>query len=164
MLHKAANRIRDLTHKTTRKIANAFPGATCYVGKPFNDAAHKMGRKQAQQVSSACNARLTAQLDYKSAGAREVDEAYTSQTCPVCGERAKGRRVYRCRVCGCIAPRDVIGNTNIRTVGVFGKLQTGCAVPNSVHFVYPCKYPGLPPGSSGGHPACSSREREAHPR
>jgi len=97
MLHKAANRIRDLTHKTTRKIANAFPGATCYVGKPFNDAAHKMGRKQAQQVSSACNARLTAQLDYKSAGAREVDEAYTSQTCPVWGtrQRAAGVSVSR---------------------------------------------------------------------
>jgi putative transposase len=164
MLHKAANRIRDLAHKATRKIANAFPAATCYVGKPFNDAAQRMGVKQAQQVSSACNAKLIAQLDYKSAGAIQVDEAYTSQTCPVCGERAKGRRVYRCRGCGCTAPRDVIGSTNIRTVGVFGKLQTGCAVPNSIHFVYPSKYPGGNPGSSGGHPAGSSREREAHPR
>jgi putative transposase len=163
MLHKAANRIRDLTHNATRKIANAFPGASCYVGKPFNDAAGRLGRKQAQQVSSACNTRLIAQLDYKSAGAIQVDEAYTSQTCPICRARAKGRRVYQCRGCGYTAPRDVIGSTNIRSVGLFGTLQTGCAVPNSVHFVYPCTYPGGNPGSSGGHPACSSREREAHP-
>lgn len=163
LLRKAANRIRDLTHKATRKVVNAFPGATCYVGKPFNDAAQKTGRKQAQQVSSACNARLITQLDYKSAGAIQVDEAYSSQTCPVCGMRTKGRRVYRCRRCGCTAPRDVIGSTNIRNVGVFGGLQTGCAVPNSVEFVYPSRYPGGNPGSSGGHPACSSREREAQP-
>src|SRR5207249_4151850 len=109
-----------------------------------------------QQVSSACNARLIAQLDYKSAGAREVDEAYTSQTCPMCGTRAKGRRVYRCRKCGCTAPRDVIGSTNIRSVGLFGTLQTGCAVPNSVHFVYPSKYPGGNPGSSG---CCHTADR-----
>ncbi|MFL5803450.1 MAG: RNA-guided endonuclease InsQ/TnpB family protein [Roseiflexaceae bacterium] len=162
LLRKAANRVRDLTHKATRKIANAFPGATCYVGKPFNNAAGRLARKQAQQVSSACNARLIAQLDYKSAGAIQVDEAYTSQTCPVCGSRAKGRRVYQCRGCGCTAARDVIGSTNIRSVGLFGRLQTGCAVPNSVQFVYPCTYPGGNPGSSGGHPAGSSCEREAH--
>ena len=71
MLRKAANRVRDLSHKATRKVADAFPGATCHVGKPFNDAAQKLGRKQAQQVSSACNAKLLAQLDYKTAGARE---------------------------------------------------------------------------------------------
>jgi putative transposase len=163
MLQKAANRMRDLTHKATRKVVDAFPGATCYIGKPFNDASQKLGRKQAQQVSSAANAKMIAQLEYKSAGAIEVDEAYTSQTCPECGRRAKGRRLYCCRACGCSAPRDLIGSTNIRSVGMFGKLQTGCAVPNSVHFVYPSKDPGRSPGSSGGHPAGSSRQREAHP-
>jgi transposase len=75
MLRKAANRLRDLTHKATRKVANAFPGATCHVGKPFNDAAQKLGRNQAQQVSSACTAKLIGQLDYKTAGAVQQDEA-----------------------------------------------------------------------------------------
>ena len=80
MLAKTHRRLRDLMHKGTRKVAQVFPGATCYVGKPFNDAAHKLGRRQAQHVSSACNARLIAQLDYKTCGAIQVDEAYTSQT------------------------------------------------------------------------------------
>ena len=48
-----------LNPQATRKVADAFPGATCYVGKPFNDAALTIGRRQAQQVSSACNARVT---------------------------------------------------------------------------------------------------------
>ena len=50
-LAKSKRRVRDILHKTTRKVANEFPGALAYVGKPFNDAAQKMGRKQAQQVS-----------------------------------------------------------------------------------------------------------------
>jgi protein required for attachment to host cells len=78
MLAKAHRRLRDLMHKATRKVTAGFPGAMCYVGKPFNDAAHRLGRKQAQQVGSACNAKLISQLDYKTCGAIEIDEAYTS--------------------------------------------------------------------------------------
>jgi len=73
MLAKTHRHLRDLLHKATRKVAGAFPGATCYVGKPFNDAAQHLGRRQAQQVSSACNARLIWQLDYKTCGAIQVD-------------------------------------------------------------------------------------------
>jgi hypothetical protein len=49
MLDQAKRRTRDLCHKATRQVADAFPGATCYVGEPFNDAARRIGRKQAQQ-------------------------------------------------------------------------------------------------------------------
>ena len=155
MLAKAHHRVRDLMHKATRKVATAFPGATCYVGKPFNDAAQKIGRRQAQHVSSACNARLIAQLDYKTAGAIRVDEHYTSQTCPVCGERNKGQRIYRCRHCGQTAPRDVVGSLNILAVGRHGSLVPGRSVPNAVQWVHPEKYPGHKPGSSCGHHARS---------
>lgn len=140
VLGKARNRINDLCHKATRKIADAFPDAKAYVGEPFNDAARKMGRKQAQQVSQACNARLIQLLDYKLAGAIQVSEAYSSQTCPVCGERSKHRRVYRCK-CGTVAPRDVVGCLNILSIGTTGSLQRGCRVPNAVHWIYPSKYP-----------------------
>ena len=136
------------------------------VGKPFNEAAQKIGRRQAQQVSSACNAKMIAQLDYKSCGAIEVDEHYTSQTCPVCGGRNKGRRVYRCRSCGQTAPRDVIGSVNILAVGRHKALVPGRRVPNAILWVHPTKYPGRKPGSSGGHPArsCGLRSAEAPPR
>lgn len=87
LLRKAHNRTRDITHKATALVRQEFPGANVYVGEPFNDAAQKTGRVQAQQVSSACNRRIISQLDYKCAGATEVPEHYSSQTCPVCGCR-----------------------------------------------------------------------------
>ena len=38
LLAKCHRRLRDVMHKATRKVADAFPGATCYVGKPFGRA------------------------------------------------------------------------------------------------------------------------------
>ncbi|MBA3531711.1 MAG: transposase, partial [Ardenticatenales bacterium] len=141
----------------TRQVADTFPDATCYVGEPFNDAAQKMGRQQAQQVSQSCNARIIFLLSYKLAGADVIPEPYTSQTCPVCGNRSKQRRVYHCHVCGPHAARDVVGCTNILALGQTGELLAGRSVPNAVHFTHPSKYPGKVPGSSGGHPARSSQ-------
>jgi len=164
MLRKAANRIKDITHKATRKVANAFPNAKCYVGRPFNNAAEKMRRKQAQQVSSACNAVLIAQLDYKTGGAIQVEEAFSSQTCPVCGARNRCSRVYRCRECGAEAPRDVIGAVNILCIGQRDELVSGRSVPNTVHWVYPTQVSRRQPSSSRGHRASSllaSRPQEA---
>ena len=117
-----------------------------------------MGRRQAQQVSQASNARLIAQLAYKMAGgATEKPEPYSSQTCPVCGCRQKCRRVYQCTGCGLVAPRDVVGSANIRSIGRYGEIRTGQPVPTVVRFVRPLrKYPVAPrgvAGSSGGTPA-----------
>jgi putative transposase len=142
MLAHAGNKVRDLCHKATRKVADAFPNAKAYVGKPFNDACRKMNRKQAQTVSSACNRKMISMLNSKVAAAIEVDEAYSSQTCPVCGERSKHRRIYRCR-CGFQAPRDVVGSANIRAIGIDGEMRPGCSVPNAVHQILPDKYPGV---------------------
>ena len=44
ILAHARNKVRDLCHKATRKIAAAFPNAKAYVGEPFNDACRKMDR------------------------------------------------------------------------------------------------------------------------
>ncbi len=143
LLAKAAHRMTDILHKATRHVASAFRDAKCYVGEPFNDAAQKMGRIQAQQVSSASNARIIKMLDYKTSGAIVVDEAYSSQTCPNCGSRRKSKRTHICRECGITAPRDVIGATNILAIGKYGSLQTGCDIARSIQFVYPQKYPGV---------------------
>lgn len=37
-LATAKNKVRDLCHKATRKVAEAFPNAKADVGEPFNDA------------------------------------------------------------------------------------------------------------------------------
>ncbi|MGB2611344.1 MAG: transposase [Isosphaeraceae bacterium] len=149
VLKHAKNKVRDLCHKATRKVADAFPNAKAYVGETFNDACRKMGRKQAQTVSSACNRKVVNLLNSKLAACIEVEEAYSSQTCPVCGERSKQRRIYRCPKCGCEAPRDVVGCLNIRTIGIEGGMRPGCCVPNAIQFVHPSKYPGPSPGSPG---------------
>lgn len=146
MLDHARNKVRDLCHKATRKVADAFPNAKAYVGKPFNDACRKMGRTQAQTISSACNRKLIMMLAYKLAACIEVNEAHSSQTCPVCGARSKHSRVYLCR-CGYQAARDVVGCTNIRTIGTEGELRPGCLVPNEIHWVHPAKYSGPKPDS-----------------
>lgn len=154
MTDKSARKIKDLLHKATRIVANQFPNSPVIVGKPFNDAARKLGRVQAQQVSQASNARLIAMLAYKMAGTTEVNEAYSSQTCPVCGCRNKCRRVYKCQSCGFTAPRDVVGALNIRMIGLVGCLRPdlGLMAP-VVKWRHPSKYPGCKPGRSGGTPA-----------
>jgi len=165
MADRCARKLRDTLHKATRAVANAFPNSPVVVGEPFNDAARKMGRRQAQQVSSASNARLIAQLAYKMAGAVEKNEAYSSQTCPVCGCRQKCRRVYQCKECGFSAPRDVVGAVNIRSIGEHGEIRTNLSVPTRIVCVRPLRtYPAASKdaaGSSGGtpargQPACSS--------
>jgi putative transposase len=156
VLDKAKRRIRDLCHKATRQVAQAFPGATCYVGEPFNDAAQRVGRKQAQQVSTACTRKLIQQLDYKTAGAITLSEAYSSQTCPVCGERSKHRRIYRCPRCGATGPRDAIGAVNILSLGQHGAMLPDRSLPRPEQVKYLRPWQRHPRSSSGGHPARSS--------
>jgi putative transposase len=150
LLDKSRRCIRDLCHKATRQVAEAFPGATCYVGEPFNDAAQRIGRAQAQQVSTACTRKIIQLLDYKTVGAITVSEAYSSQTCPVCGERSKCRRIYRCPHCGATGPRDAVGAINILSLGTQKAMLPGRALPERIKYLRPWR------SSSGGHPARSS--------
>jgi putative transposase len=158
MLDSCARKLRDLLHKTTRKVADAFPRHRIVVGEPFNDAARKMGRVQAQQVSSASNGRIVLQLAYKMfGGATQRPEPFSSQTCPVCGCRLRCRRVYQCKGCGLRLPRDVVGALNIRSLGIHEAIVLHQTIPTVIQFVRPLrKYPATPQGaagSSGGTPA-----------
>ncbi len=157
-LTRVSNKIKDILHKSTRLVADEFPNAKAFVGKPFNSAAQRMGRIQAQQVSSASNARLIHQLDYKLSGAIQINEAYTSQTCPVCGVRNKCGRIYKCKSCGLTKPRDFVGSLNIRSKGISGSFQQIelDQIPSVIKWVHPIKYPKSNLGSSGVSPASSS--------
>lgn len=43
-----------------------------------------------------------------------IPEDYTSQDCPICGERQKAKdRIYVCSFCGLIEHRDIVGSQNI---------------------------------------------------
>ncbi len=162
MLDKCARKIKDVAHKATAAVVRQFPNANVIVGEPFNDAAAKMNSRSAQQVSQVCTGKIIAQLKYKAASVKQVNEAWSSQQCPCCGRRQKCRRVYRCQnpECGLVAPRDVVGCTDIRSIGLYGEIRTNQPIPTNVIFVRPLrKYRGggyPPPRSSGGTPASSS--------
>jgi len=153
MLAKTRRRMNDLIHKATHRVSQEFPGATCYVGEPFNEASQKMNGVWAQQVSQASNGKITRQLDYKTSGAIQVDEHYTSKTCPHCGTRHTCRRVYRCRHCGTVAPRDQIGATNILCIGREGAMRIGQTMATEVVYARPVKVFRREPDSSVGHTA-----------
>jgi len=61
--------------------------------------------------------KLRAKCEYYGINYIEVDEAYTSQTCSVCGEVSKNNRKYRglyvCRKCGSVLNADVNGALNM---------------------------------------------------
>jgi len=133
MLLKTERKVKDILHKATRIVAREFPNAHVVVGKPFNEASMKTGRVQAQQVSSVSTRKVISMLNYKLAGAEEVPEPYSSQTCPKCGNRKKCKRVYQCD-CGYVAPRDVVGSTNIRRMKV-----SDPSLPTEVRFFRPLK-------------------------
>jgi len=126
---------RDATHQATPAIAAAFPGATCDVGEPCNAAAQRTVRVHAQQVSTACTActrKLIQQLADKTAGARAINDASSSQTCPVCGERSHHRRISRCPHCGATGPREAVGAVQILALGHQGALLPGRCLPPQV--------------------------------
>jgi hypothetical protein len=77
---EARRRITGLVHKATRQVSDAFAGATCYVGKPFNDAAQTRAPRRAQTVSQACTTRIIEPLDYKTRGAIQVTPCRSRRT------------------------------------------------------------------------------------
>src|SRR5262249_40787276 len=77
------------------------------------------------------------QLTYKTVGAITPNEAKPSQTCPVCGERSRSRRIYRCPQCHPTGSRDVIGAVNILSLGQHDALLPSRTLPQQVKYLRP---------------------------
>lgn len=165
LLVKARNRVDYATHKASRIIAEAFPGATAFVGKAWNEAAQTLDKIRAQQVSQTATGRLTRQLAYKLGQAEVIDEAYTSQTCPVCGERTERwkRREFVCKHCGARGHIDVVGAQNILALGQTGEQEGGREIVKRVTYRrVDRRSSGEPPGNSSGEtPRTPTRGRLA---
>ena len=87
-------------------------------------------RKVAQKLSNWNFGKLMEYLEYKLQARgivfEKISEAYSSQTCPVCGQRHKtSNRNYRCS-CGYSAHRDVHGAHNILSLGMTGRFEKIC--------------------------------------
>jgi putative transposase len=124
-LYQQAKRTRDMEHKISRevvKVACEQQAGTMVIGDVRKVADKvKLGKKTNQKVSNWAHGKLRQYLTYKAAAegieTKLVNEAYTSQTCPKCGERHKPRgRWYTCGQCGFSGHRDGVGAVNILSV------------------------------------------------
>ena len=129
---KIANRRKDALHKFSRTLVNRC--GEIYVG---NVSSLKLVKtKVAKSVLDAGWGQLKTMLEYKCAHAgivfKEVNEAYTTQTCSNCGTLPESRpkgiaglgiREWTCE-CGVTHDRDVNAAKNILAVG-HGRLAVG---------------------------------------
>jgi putative transposase len=129
---KAKNRkvMRDIEHKISHAIvaeAVARDAATIVYGdiRDIADGIDK-GKKHNQHMAQWDHGKVRGYVEYKAAaeGIAVVlqNEAYTSTTCPSCGNKHKPRgRKYKCPSCGFSGHRDVIGQINILSKFKFGE-------------------------------------------
>ena len=122
ILAKLNAQIKDAEHKiTSRFISDCLRAKadTIVIGdlKGIRKRA-KFHRKSNQKIHQWAFARLQSMICYKAelAGLKVkfVSEAYTSQTCPCCGNRKKPtNRNYHCNHCGFEYHRDGVGAINL---------------------------------------------------
>ena len=121
-LDKLNAQIKDAQHKITSRFISDCQRAkadTLVIGNltGIRNRA-KFSKKSNQKVHQWAFSRIQNYICYKAElsgiHVRFVSEAYTSQTCPKCGNRKKPRnRNYTCTHCGFKYHRDGVGAINI---------------------------------------------------
>ena len=129
--------MKDQNHKISRQIVNMAIDdqvSVIKIEKLMNiRQTTRTSRKNAKNLHNWSFYQLQMFIAYKAAlvGIRvvEVDPAYTSQTCPICGKRNKAiDRAYRCS-CGFHAHRDRVGAINIMRQPIGRKSKQSFDVP-----------------------------------
>ena len=129
-IRKIDNQIKDALHKQTTKfvkycqaqgIGTIVLGNLTGIRNPID-----YGKKTNQKLHQWAFAKIAELITYKAKAlgikVKVIDESYTSQTCPKCGNRKKpNNRNYTCK-CGFKYHRDGVGAINIRKkyLGHFG--------------------------------------------
>ncbi len=131
------NKIRDIFHKTSRKILNHCINhniGTIVIG--YNEGWKQkinLGKKNNQNFVSVPFLNLIRQIEYKAemVGITVIrtSEEYTSQMCSSCGIVRKSNRKYRglyvCNQCGTVLNADINASKNILHKGVPHAVRTG---------------------------------------
>lgn len=130
-LAQQKRRTRDIEHKVSRAVVDIAVDwhiGTLALGDVRDVADGKrLTTKSQQKVSNWSHGQLRQQIEYKAAAygitVELVNEAYSSQTCPQCGERHKPKgRLYRCSACGFVSHRDAVGAVNILSRRLHGEV------------------------------------------
>ena len=148
ILSKSRHQVEYKTHEITKNfvdwcVENEIKHVFC--GNPEGVQRNTSGRKKknwtknkkkirkrkvSQKLSNWNFGKVMEYLEYKlqAKGIKfeKISEAYSSQTCPVCGQRHKtSNRNYHCS-CGYTAHRDVHGAHNIISLGLTGHFEKIC--------------------------------------
>ncbi len=145
LLHHSANKILDFC--VEREAGTLVVGDIANLSK--NKGKTKKGsRRSNQENSNSPIGKLYEYLRYKGKlrGVEliKINEAYTSQTCPVCGHRHKPTgRIYRCKskTCDFVGIRDEVGAANILNKHLNdGKIEKNSILPSGkVKYLRPVK-------------------------
>ncbi|RKU16510.1 transposase [Candidatus Poribacteria bacterium] len=121
-IRRIDNQIKDCLHKHTRKLLDQceLRGIGTIVVGDLTGIRDNIdyGKKSNQKLHQWPFAKLVNMITYKAKAlgikVKHINEAYTSQTCPKCGNRKKPtNREYSCK-CGFTYHRDGVGAINIR--------------------------------------------------
>ena len=129
-------RVRDLRHKATRQVIEFCKReqvGTLFIGNPHGVCQENRGRHHNQRMSQWEYGKDIDYLTHKSTQARiksfTGSERGTSSQCPVCRQRHKPRgRVWKCRNCGFVGHRDVVGSVNMHRLAYDKAVTFPCAV------------------------------------
>jgi putative transposase len=130
-LAQQKRRARDIEHKVSRAVVDCAlerQAGTLAVGDVRDIADGKrLGAHTQQKISTWAHGRLRDYITYKAAAEGIavvlIDESYTTQTCPHCGQRHKpAGRIFRCPDCEFQAHRDGVGAANILSRHLYGQL------------------------------------------
>lgn len=135
ILSKSAKQMEDKLHKTTKEFVDwciQHTVSDVYIGDPEGVQRNtrkkkRTTKKQAQKLSNWSFGKILSYQNYKlereGMKLSKTDEAYTSQTCPVCKKRKKtSSRNYKCQ-CGYKEHRDIHGARNILSKSLYGEIE-----------------------------------------
>lgn len=139
--HHVSNHIEDYCLKN--KIHTLVFGDIRSISK---NKKRRMSKQVNQAMSMISLGVLIKYVRYKLAKhyieVEAINEAYTSQTCPVCGHRYKpGGRVYHCKKCNFKSPRDEVGGYNILNKYInYDVIKINTCIPtNNIKYLRPVK-------------------------
>ena len=148
-IRKIDNQIRDGLHKHTTefvKLCESGSISTIVIGDLTGIRANiDYGKRANQKLHQWAFGKVTQLISYKAKAlgikVEVIDESYTSQTCPSCGDKHKpNNREYKCK-CGFLYHRDGVGAINIRQK-YLGCLSTpvvaAMAPPMGIQLEVPC--------------------------
>ena len=162
IIERTRRRIKDLNHKITRaaiKWCVDHNITTLVVGDLSGIAQNTKGRlvrRTRQKISQWSFYTQKQYLKYKGEEVGievvEVSEAYTSKTCPHCGNfNTPKNRNYFCWRCGLSCHREIVGAYNILTVYRYGVIMADDLFPHPtpkyLRILFTLNFRGLPSGA-----------------